>query len=201
MTHKSHRYAAGKPFISGHAPVYKVVTMEGYEIELTKEHNLMTENGEWVQIGKMIPGTKIRLQNHPPDQIGSWESCDGKYAEGYAEGVSARLKHTVSMRIEGGGIYGYDVEYYKTIEYCLGFVHGFILSQCTFGKVSYIECVSPLNPLLQLVQRILLRLNILSVIVDRYVHESTDSIESNDSFLQIKTCYDRMSCSIFCVNN
>jgi len=147
--------------------------VEGYEIELTKEHNLMTEEGKWVQIGKLLPGTKIRLHNHPRNQMGNWESCDGTYKEGYLDGITARSKQTVSMRIEKDEIFGHDVEYHKSIDYCLGFVHGFILYQCTLGMVSYIECVSSLDPLLQLVQRILLRLNIMSVIIDRYILNQT----------------------------
>ena len=185
--------------------------MEGYEIELTKEHNLMTENGEWIQIGKILPETKIRLHNHPRDQVGNWESCEGTYDEGYLEGRLSRSKHSIRMRVEKNEISGYDVEYRKSIDYCLGFVHGFILYQCRIGTGSHIECVSPFDRLLPLLQRILLRLNIVSVVVDRSfilsshlfktIHFILSIIQDHLTYLiQIKTCYDRMSCSIFCVN-
>lgn len=72
-------------FETGVKPVYKLKTVEGFELRLTKDHPVMkvkrmtryrTET-EWINAGKLKPGNKIIVNNHR--NFANWE---GKYTEG-----------------------------------------------------------------------------------------------------------------------
>ena len=49
-------------FYSGIKPVYRLVTQEGYELRLTQDHRVMTNQG-WVPAGNLEEGQKIHLLN------------------------------------------------------------------------------------------------------------------------------------------
>ena len=58
-----HTFQQASPiFFSGIRPVYRLRTKEGYEIRLTKDHNVMTSQG-WVPAGELEPGDEIHLLN------------------------------------------------------------------------------------------------------------------------------------------
>ena len=47
-------------FRSGLKPIYRLRTREGYEVRLTRDHRVMTEDG-WTAAGDLQPGQEIRL--------------------------------------------------------------------------------------------------------------------------------------------
>lgn len=75
-------YQAKKPWISGVGQVYKLSTKEGYEIELTPEHRIMTESRGWQEVQNLEIGEKINLANHKDI---SWGSSSNE-EEGYVLG-------------------------------------------------------------------------------------------------------------------
>ena len=51
---------ASAVFSSGLKPVYRLRTQEGYEVRLTRDHRVMTEDG-WVPAGDLEPGQRIHI--------------------------------------------------------------------------------------------------------------------------------------------
>jgi hypothetical protein len=56
-------YSALKPWISGVGDVYRLSTEEGFSIDLTPEHRILSSSGEWVEARNLQRGDKIRLTN------------------------------------------------------------------------------------------------------------------------------------------
>ena len=50
-------------FRSGRKPVFRLQTVEGYELRLTADHRVMTDRG-WVESQALVPGDRIRLLSH-----------------------------------------------------------------------------------------------------------------------------------------
>jgi ribonucleotide reductase alpha subunit len=75
-------YAASKPWVSGVGDVYRLTTKEGFFVELTPEHQILTDAGAWKQAKDLVNGEKIRLNNHG---TGSWGRKDN-YGDGYLIG-------------------------------------------------------------------------------------------------------------------
>jgi len=79
-------------FATGLKPVYKLKTVEGFELRLTKDHPIMkvikvTRNrifADWINAGDLKHGDKILLNDHR-----SFAEWDGKYTEeeGYLAGL------------------------------------------------------------------------------------------------------------------
>ncbi|MFQ5835982.1 MAG: ribonucleotide reductase N-terminal alpha domain-containing protein, partial [bacterium] len=79
-------------FKTGIKPVYRLKTVEGFELRLTKNHAVMKVkkmtrykiDTEWVSIGSLNPGDKIIVNNHR-----SFDGWGGKYTEkeGYLIGL------------------------------------------------------------------------------------------------------------------
>jgi len=78
----------GKPyktdgfFSTGVKPVYTLSTLEGYELNLTSNHKVMTQDG-WVEAGSLRPGDKIVLNNHEVEL--DWGG-QGSLMDGYVVG-------------------------------------------------------------------------------------------------------------------
>jgi ribonucleotide reductase class II len=49
---------------TGHKPVYRLTTHEGYEVRATDNHKIMTADNEWVELKDMEIGDKIRIMDH-----------------------------------------------------------------------------------------------------------------------------------------
>lgn len=75
-------YLASKPWVSGIGDVYRLTTKEGFFVELTPEHQILTDTGTWKQAKDLVPGEKIRLNNHGNF---SWGRTDN-YGDGYLIG-------------------------------------------------------------------------------------------------------------------
>jgi ribonucleotide reductase alpha subunit len=75
-------YHASQPWVSGVGDVYRLSTKEGFVIELTPEHRMLKEGGDWVQAQDLRSGDKIRLNSH--NDI-SWGNTDN-YGDGYVLG-------------------------------------------------------------------------------------------------------------------
>jgi len=94
------KYSASQPWISGVADIYRLSTDSGYELDLTLQHNILTQDGEWVQAQNLKPGDKIRLNNH---RDVSWGRTDN-FGEGYllghfiGDGNFSRLGQTIVDR-------------------------------------------------------------------------------------------------------
>lgn len=56
------QYLSSPPFKTGVKPVYRLITKEGYELRLTGDHKVYTEDGK-VEAGKLKKGEKILLTN------------------------------------------------------------------------------------------------------------------------------------------
>lgn len=54
--------ASSRMFLTGTRDIYKLSTVEGYEIRLTDDHRVMTERG-WVEARELITGDKIHIAN------------------------------------------------------------------------------------------------------------------------------------------
>ena len=94
-------YPAKKPWISGVGDIYKLKTAEGFEVELTPEHPLMRENGEWVQAQELLSGDRIRLQNHGKHRWGSTDDFGEGYVIGQFVGDGNFSSHGTSTRNRG----------------------------------------------------------------------------------------------------
>ena len=74
-------------FKTGTKKVYKLMTKEGYSIELTKDHKLMRKNPnqttEWIKAKDFIIGDKLLVNNH---QQNNWDGR-GTHDEGYLLGT------------------------------------------------------------------------------------------------------------------
>jgi hypothetical protein len=68
-------YHASKPWISGVGDVYRLTTEEGFYVDLTLEHKILTSSGEWVQAINLSSGDKIRLTNQS-QSVATVESLD-----------------------------------------------------------------------------------------------------------------------------
>lgn len=53
---------ASTVFYTGDKQVYRLATREGYEVEATANHRIMTPNG-WVELSKLQPGNKVHILN------------------------------------------------------------------------------------------------------------------------------------------
>jgi ribonucleoside-diphosphate reductase alpha chain len=53
---------SSRVFMTGIKPVFKLITQEGYEVRLTKDHKVMTNKG-WVEAGNLTNGDKIYIQD------------------------------------------------------------------------------------------------------------------------------------------
>src|SRR5437867_585291 len=54
---------ASSVFPTGIRPVFRLRTVEGYELRLTGDHRVMTERG-WIEAQQLTLGDKLRLINH-----------------------------------------------------------------------------------------------------------------------------------------
>lgn len=58
-------YPAQKGFFkTGHKQVFKLTTIEGFELRATSNHQIMTADNEWVELKDLRAGDKIRVHQH-----------------------------------------------------------------------------------------------------------------------------------------
>lgn len=74
-------YPAKKPFITGFKTLYKMTTEEGFELNLTRDHKVMTKAG-WKKAIDLTPGDKIIVNDH--NEI-DWGRTDN-FGDGYVLG-------------------------------------------------------------------------------------------------------------------
>lgn len=94
-------YAAKKPWVSGVGDIYRLKTVEGFEIELTPEHPLMTASGEWVEAQTLEAGDKVRLHNHKDCSWGNQNDFGEGYVIGQFVGDGNFSNHGTSSRNRG----------------------------------------------------------------------------------------------------
>jgi ribonucleotide reductase, class II len=70
-------------FRTGIKPVYTLSTQEGYTVNLTADHKVLLEDGEWVEAQNLRKGDKIRLHDH--DAAPMWDGY-GSVDDGYIVG-------------------------------------------------------------------------------------------------------------------
>lgn len=70
---------------SGEGDIYRLVTDQGYELELTPEHRILCAEGIWKEAKDLRPGDNISLHNHSYAEITPW-SGEGSSQEGYLLG-------------------------------------------------------------------------------------------------------------------
>jgi ribonucleotide reductase, class II len=68
---------------TGEKDVYEIETTRGFKIKMTPDHRVLTQNGDWVAVGELKKGQKIKLSNQ--DASLSWEG-KGNFEEGWLLG-------------------------------------------------------------------------------------------------------------------
>lgn len=68
---------------TGVKPVYLLSTFEGYQLELTRDHRVLTENRGWVEAGDLVYGDSIVVNKHTNN---TW-SGNGTVDHGYLAGL------------------------------------------------------------------------------------------------------------------
>lgn len=71
-------------WISGVGSVYRLKTKEGYQLDLTPEHRILSDKGEWKEAKDYKPGDRITIHNHR--EFDGWGSQDD-YGTGYLLGL------------------------------------------------------------------------------------------------------------------
>lgn len=94
-------YPAKKPWVSGVGDIYRLKTKEGFEIELTPEHPIMIESGEWKQAQDLAHGDKVRLHDHKDYSWGNSNDFGEGYVIGQFVGDGNFSSHGVSSRNRG----------------------------------------------------------------------------------------------------
>jgi ribonucleoside-diphosphate reductase alpha chain len=51
------------PFVTGHKPVFRLKTREGFEVRVTDNHKILTERG-WIEPKDLVPGDEIHVMDH-----------------------------------------------------------------------------------------------------------------------------------------
>jgi ribonucleoside-diphosphate reductase alpha chain len=77
---------ASAVFATGTKPVYRLRTVEGYEVRLTADHRVMTDRG-WVAARDLVPGDRLHLVNRKG---------------GFGEGGSAELGQVLGWLVGDG---------------------------------------------------------------------------------------------------
>jgi len=178
-------------FFTGFKPVVKVQTQEGYSLRLTANHQVLkvtaqtekNQYSEWCEVGDLKPGDRLLLHNHR--YLQPWQG-NGTFAEGYAVVAKAVLVHhegTKTQRIDGNSAKLKVCRWQQPItmasprklseiegasyEFVRGFLSGLFDTE---GSIE--ETTNGVNirwshgnlPELEAVQRMLLRLGIVSTI-------------------------------------
>jgi len=94
-------YKAKKPWVSGVGDIYRLATKEGFSLELTPEHQVLTEAGVWRQAKDLEEGEKIRLNNHNSYVWGNPNNLGEGYVLGQFVGDGNFSSHGVSKRNRG----------------------------------------------------------------------------------------------------
>jgi ribonucleotide reductase class II len=71
-------------FVTGEHDLYRLTTVEGYELKITSNHQILTASGDWVEAGDLLEGDQVVIHNHR--DFSSW-SGGGSEQEGYLMGL------------------------------------------------------------------------------------------------------------------
>lgn len=74
----------GGSWITGVDDIYRLETVEGYEVALTATHKVMGADGSWYEARDLTPGAEVVIHDHRP--LAGW-SGRGTEAEGYLLGI------------------------------------------------------------------------------------------------------------------
>jgi len=154
------------------APVYKLITKEGYTLRATGNHNIMTPSG-WVPLENLTKGTSVLIHNH---QNLSWNG-EGTLGNGFDHGLESVEKITHPK------MYCYKIES-SSSDFCRGFIKGVFAtagfkSNTLNGVIMFIPSIDLLNT----IQRILNRFGIYSAI--EVVRCMCLVIKDADAFMQL----------------
>ncbi len=148
-------------FCTGKRDVYKLITVEGFQIKLTDNHKVLklAKNTssytytEWVEAGKLKPGDKIYVHDHY-----NYHEWEGKGTEN--EGIICGKEAANSDVVLNSSIEKTSYDFY------IGFLHGIFKGN---ARITFNTNSSPLISLphtnievLRTVQRMLVRIGIIS---------------------------------------
>lgn len=77
-------YRASASWQSGVKDIFRLRTAEGYEVNLTDNHQVLRADGSWIEAGQLKPGDQIRIHNQR--NIPNWAGA-GTFEEGYLLGI------------------------------------------------------------------------------------------------------------------
>ncbi len=105
-------------FSTGHKPVYRLKTKEGFELNLTKDHPVMKVKDVkkyavetvWTPIGNLKPGDKVLLNNHR--YFNGWT---GKYSKGDGYLIGLLLADSLTREDKENSMSQSDIKDFKTI--------------------------------------------------------------------------------------
>lgn len=82
------KYKTNGFYKTGTRDLYRVITSEGIELELTNDHEILVDFDGielWTQVQHLVPGCKIKLHKHKDFNCTSFET-NGTFGEGYLLG-------------------------------------------------------------------------------------------------------------------
>lgn len=158
---------------SGVGDVYRLSTKEGFVLDLTPEHRILTADRGWVEAKDLKPGDAIVINDHR--DIGSWGRIDN-FGDGYLLGLSAENKHDIrAFETESSEFYR---GFLRGLFDAKGHVEGWKEISTPSGDKGLSVRLGQSNlEFLRSVQRMLLRLGIASRIYDAKEAGFQDSAE------------------------
>lgn len=132
-------------FHTGNKMLFKLKTIEGFELDVTDNHLIKTVNNEWVEVKNLKEGHQIVLNNH--SDINQWKGS-GTRDEGYSLCNTKQLTNEIELS---------SFEFYSGFLSGLFDTNGFVVNNSIYlsnTDYSFMQCV----------QRMLLRMGIYSVI-------------------------------------
>lgn len=136
---------ASEVFASGFKPVFRLTTEEGFELRLTADHRLLTDNRGWVQAQDLTPGDGILIHNR-----GGAFGKSGSLDLGRSLGADTSCSHLPYHVLQG------------TREMQMGFLQSLFTAHAFVDNESNaVALASDSEQFLQVVQLLLLNFGIL----------------------------------------
>lgn len=92
---------ASEVFATGIKPVFRLATSEGFELRLTEDHRVLTENRGWVEARQLVAGDKILVHNREGG-FGTEGSLDLGRVLGWLVGDGTIKKDEAVLSLFGG---------------------------------------------------------------------------------------------------
>ena len=179
---------------TGTKEVFKLITNEGYELELTDNHKLLCNKNEWKELKNITLKDKINLHNHENYE---WSNVNLKYNEkdginlGYYISGNKNLEGLISDLLEKGLPKSFIEEESKS--FYIGYMKGLFNENGSLDGTKktglFIRLVHEEVIILKQVQRMLLKLGIFSKINEnKKINGYKDSI-NNDLIINNHSLY------------